>query len=158
MIGFCVAVVQDVNVLDRRVSDILGSAWSANTLSVRNSQWKLFLQFCADRAMVSVPVELSTVVRFLAFLEIRGYKYSTINNYLSAVVTLQKFYGISCDICSSFLIHLVMSGLRNRLGNRTTPKSPLTLDQLQMIYSLYPYTDLNDVCWLAVLFSFRTLL
>lgn len=154
----CVAVTTDLPELDRRVSDIITCAWSANTLSVRNSQWKLFLQFCSDRGLVPIPVEISTVVRFLAFLEARKYKYSTINNYLSAVISLQKFYGFSGELRSCYLIHMVLSGLRNRLGNCSTPKRPLSVNQLQSIYNVYPKNSLNDVCWLAMMICFRTLL
>lgn len=153
-----VAVVSDLTELDHRVSDILTCSWSSNTLSVRNSQWKLFLQFCGDRAITAIPVELSTVVRFMAFLEARGYKYSTINNYLSAVISLQKFYGMDCQLRSCFLIQMVLAGLRNRLGNCSTPKRPLSINQLQMMYNLFPKNNLNMVCWLAVIICFRTLL
>lgn len=153
-----VAVVNDLGKLDHRVSDILSCAWSSNTLSVRNSQWKLFLQFCSDRALISIPVETSSVVRFLAFLEARGYKFSTINNYLSAVIALQKFYGFDCQLRSCFLIHMLLSGLRNRLGHCSTPKKPLTVGQLQLMYNFFPKTAINNVCWLALIICFRTLL
>lgn len=121
MIGVYVAVVQDVDELDLRISDILGSAFSSNTLALSNSQWKLFLQFCKDRALVSIPVEFSKVTCVFWL--------TTINNYLSAVITLQK-----CDFRSTFLIQLIMSGLKSRLGNCSTPKRPFSVVQLYNIF------------------------
>lgn len=106
MIGVYVAVVQDVDELDLRISDILGSAFSSNTLALSNSQWKLFLQFCKDRALVFIPVEFSKVTCVFWL--------TTINNYLSAVITLQK-----CDF---------------RLGNCSTPKRPFSVVQLYNIF------------------------
>lgn len=151
-------MTQDLPELDARVSNIIAAAWSSNTLSVRNSQWRLFLQFCQDRALVPLPVEITSVVRFLAFLEARGYKFNTINNYLSAVINLQKFYGFFCDIRSTFLMQMVISGLKNRLGNSTIPKRPLDVNQLHLIYLLYHRSPINDACWLALIICFRTLL
>lgn len=151
-------MVDDLSLLDERVSQILSSAWSTSTLSCRNSQWKRYLKFCADRGLPALPALLTTIVRFLAHLETLQFKYVTINNYLSSVVVLHKFYGLDTQIRESFLIKTVLAGLRNRLGNASTPKLPLTVQQLQTIFAIYPRTELNDCCWLAIAICFRTLL
>lgn len=53
---------------------------------------------------------------------------------------------------------MVLSGLRNRLGHMSTPKMPLSIGQLQAIFYTYPRSEINNVCWLAIMICFRTLL
>lgn len=154
----CVAVIDDLPQLDERVSHILSSAWAPSTLSCRNSQWRKYLTFCSNRGLLALPAELTTIVRFLAYLEFLQFKYVTINNYLSSVVVLHKFYGLESQIRETYLIQTLMSGLRNRLGNTSTPRLPLTTHQLQTMFEIYPRNELNDCCWLAVVICFRTLL
>lgn len=144
--------------LDDRVAEIVSSAWSANTLSCINSQWRKFLSFCVARNLSAMPAALSTIVRFLAYLESLGFKYVTINNYLSSILVLHRFYGLDGDFRNSYLIKTVLSGLKNRIGSETSPMLPLSIEQLNKIWLSYPRSPLNDGCWLCVLICFRTLL
>lgn len=122
-----VAVVQDLHQLDDRVSEILSCAWASSTLSYRNSQWKKFIKFCSDRSLVAIPSELTTIVRFMAYLESLGYAFVTINNYLSGIIVLHKFYGVFPGFRDSFLVQTMLAGLKRRLGTRSTPKIPLSV-------------------------------
>lgn len=150
--------MDDLQELDQRVADIVSSAWSENTLSCRNSQWRRFISFCSDRGLAAMPASMSTIVRFLAYLESLGLKYVTINNYLSSVVVLHRFYGLDGDFRSSYLMKTVLAGLKKRIGCQSSPSLPLSIDQLQRIWQMYPRSPLNDGCWLCVLICFRTLL
>lgn len=58
----------------------------------------------------------------------------------------------------SFLVQTLLAGLKRRLGNRSVPKIPLSVQQLYQIYRIYPRSDINDSCWLAIIICFRTLL
>lgn len=151
-------MIQDLSQLDRRVSEILSCAWAPNTLSCRISQWKKYLKFCADRNLSALPAELTTTVRFMAYLESLGYAYVTINNYLSGVIVLLKFYGVDQSFRDSYLIQTMLAGLKRRVGVRSTPKLPLSIKQLSQIYWLYPRFPLNNACWLAIIICFHTLL
>lgn len=150
--------MDDLQDLDNRVAEIVSSAWSENTLSCRNSQWKKFFKFCSDRGLLALPASMTTLVRFLAFLESQSLKYVTINNYLSSVVVLHKFYGLEGNFRESYLMKTVLSGLKNRIGCQSVPMLPLTIEQLHSIWLLYPRSPLNDACWLATLICFCTLL
>lgn len=140
------------------MAEIVSSAWSQNTLSCRNSQWRNFITICSDRGLVSLPCSMTTLVRFLAYLESLGRKYVTINNYLSSIVVLHKFYGLEGNFRESYLIKTVLAGLKNRIGSQSSPTLPLTIEQLHKIWLLYPRSQLNDACWLAILICFCTLL
>lgn len=94
----------------------------------------------------------------MAYLESLGYAYVTINNYLSGIIVLHKFYGVGQSFRNTYLVQTMLSGLKRRLGSSSTPKVPLSVEQLNHIYWLYPKNPMNDVCWLAIIICFRTLL
>ena len=151
----CVAV--DLSKLDAEVSAAVGAAWSSNTLSTRNSQWKKYLSFCNNTSQTALPADMQTIVRFLVFLA-RDCKYSTINNYLSAVISLHKFYGYTAEFRDSFLVKLVMRGLRSQLGDSKVQMQPFSVSQLRHIFVTSVITDTDSVIWGAIMLSFRSLL
>ena len=156
MVVSCVAV--DLSQLDQEVSVAVASAWSSNTLSTRNSQWSRFIKFCGANELTPIPATTHTVARFLVW-QARTSKYVTVNNYLSALVSLQKFYGHEMDYRGSFLIQLVLKGLKSQLGDTAAPMNPLTIAQLQDMYAIMDKScELNYVLWSALIFAFRTLL
>lgn len=143
--------------LDRRVSEVISSAWSDNTLAVRNSQWKRYFLFCHDFGLLSLPASVSTVARFLVHLG-QDVRFGTVNNYMSAIIALHRFYGYEIDFRSYYLIRLVLKGLKNLDVEGTRAKIPFTLSQLHSMYVLHVITDFDDICWLAVIICVRTLL
>ena len=146
-----------ISELDEAVSSAIGAAWSSNTLSTRNSQWRRYLKFCGDTDLLPLPAELQTVARFLVYLA-RDCKYSTINNYLSSIVSLHRFYGYPVSFRDSFLIKLVMKGLRSQLGDRVVQMQPLSVSQLLEIYIKCVTSDLDNLYWHVIVLSFRSLL
>ena len=144
--------------LDKEVAEAIGYAWSANTLATRNSQWKKFILFCSSNGLQPLPADHRTVCRFLVWLA-RNSKYSTINNYLSAISVLHKYYGFDEDFRSSFLIKLVLQGLKRRLGCVVVQKLPFTVQQLRDMYWVFDHSDkLMLALWAVMMFCFRTLL
>jgi hypothetical protein len=156
-IWIVVYVAVDVDQLDKEVSAVVGCAWSDNTLLTRNSQWKRFLQFCASIKECPLPASSQTVSRFLVHLS-KSAKFSTINNYLSAINMLHRFYGYPGDYRDIFLVKLVLDGLRNILGVDQHQMMPLRPDQLYRMYTLMEHTIEHETLWTALMLSFRTLL
>ena len=136
----------DVSLLDVKVSEAVGAAWSSNTLATCNSQWKKFLKFCSDTSQVPLPATAQTIVRFLVYLA-RDCKFSTINNYLSAVISLHKFYGYNPTFRETFLVKLVMKGLKSQLGDFKQQMQPLTVVQLKQIHRLVVKDELDMIMW-----------
>ena len=123
MILICVAA--DLKDIDQELSQVIGAAWSRSTLQCRNSQWSRFIKFAQQHGLQTLPASHETVARFLVW-QSRTSKYSTCNNYLSAINVLHKFYGFDVDFRDSFLIKLVLKGLKSVLGDKVTQKnSPL---------------------------------
>ena len=152
----CVAV--DVVSLDKELSAVLGSAWSTNTLRTRSSQWSQFISFCVDIGQQSVPASVQTVSRFFVYKS-RSCKYSTLDNYLSSIVSLQKWYGYNPEYRETFLIKTVLRGLKNILGNQVKQMQPFSVPQLKLMSAAADkHSPLQVTLWTVIVFSFRTLL
>lgn len=146
-----------LHAIDAEMSNLIGLAWSRNTLLTRNSQWKKYITFCHTIMASPVPADPLTVCRYLVSLS-STCEYVTINNHLSAVCVLHKFFGYPTDIRHCFAIKLVLAGIKSKYGNCPTPRMRLTLAQLHVMYAVLPSSELNYTLWTAVVFSFRTLL
>lgn len=133
-------------------------AWSSNTKSTRSSQWRIYTSFCAEHELIALPASELTVARFLLYKS-KTVKYSTINNYLSSVISLHKYYGYECELRSRYFIKLVLDGLKSKLGQTVDQKIPLSVQELIKMYRTVNLCDGKDlVMWSAVVVSFRTLL
>ena len=144
--------------LDDEVSEVISSCWSDNTLRTRSSQWKRFFEFCEMYSMSPLPASDRTVVRFLLF-QSKTSKYVTVNNYLSAINSLHKFYGFDTDFRDSFFVKMFLHGLQNTLGKQVDQKKPLTVEHLQHIYVKLDFSNINNVTlWCATVLCFRSLL
>lgn len=162
MIISCVVVTEsdrvDMSALDNQVDLIIQSAWAESTLATRNSQWGKYIRFCRSNDLNPLPASPITVARFLVHMG-KTCKFSTCNNYMSAVVTLHKFFGFPGDFREIFLIKMVLKGLARRLGKEIDQKVGLTVADFQKIYANLDFSDVNIITkWAALMFSFRTLL
>lgn len=147
----------ELDQIDGEMSNLIGMAWSRNTLLTRNSQWKKFLNFCISIGASPVPADPITVCRYLVYLS-STCKYVTLNNHLSAICVLHRFYGYVSEFRECFVVKLVLSGVKSKYGNASAPKMCLSLPQLCAMYNVLPVSELNFTLWTAVIFSFRTLL
>lgn len=148
----------DVPELDLQLEVVIQSAWAESTLATRNSQWGKYIRFCRSNRFTPVPADPITIARFLVHLG-KSRKFSTCNNYMSAIVTLHKFFGFAGDFREMFLTKMVLKGLARRLGKQVDQKIGLTVDDLQRIHASLDFRDVNVITkWTALMFCFRTLL
>lgn len=153
----CVAVSSQLEELDERVAQVISSAWSDNTLAVRNSQWKRYFQFCHQFSLLPLPADVSTIARFLVHTG-QNTRYVTVNNYMSALNSLHKFYGFDVDYRSYYLIKLILKGLKSMDEGSSSARIPFTIQQLDLMYARMNHDYYNETCWLAVIICVRTLL
>ena len=57
------------------------------------------MSFCAENDLIPLSSEPQTVARLLVF-KARSSKYSTVNNYLSAINKLHEYYGYATNFMS----------------------------------------------------------
>lgn len=142
---------------DEEMLQIISQAWAPSTLKTRNSQWRVYIEFCMSEGLSPLPAEVTTVCRFLVN-QSRRVKYNTINNYVSAINVLHKFYSYDVNFREFYLTRFVLAGLKSELGAAVEQKHPLTIEQLIIIRRNLPETEYNLTMWAAVVFGFRTLL
>lgn len=105
-----------------------------------------------------MPTDVLTVARFLVDLG-RTHAYSTCNNYFSAIVSLQRFFGHDLKLRDTFLLQLVMKGLGRHIGKSVNQKLGLTPQELCQIYYKLQFSDVNVITkWSALILAFRSLL
>lgn len=116
------------------------------------------MEFCGSRGLIGLPASTLTVARFMTYLA-RSCKFSTINNYLSSIIVLHKYYGHTADFRDTFYIQLVTRGLKRILGDAPCQSIPLSPEQLLSCHNTIDgKVSTENSCWAAVVFCFRTLL
>lgn len=123
----------DLGMLDKGIAGSIGMAWAPSTLRTRNSQWSRFLDFCIDNELRPLPALETTVARFLFYVS-QTCVYTTVNNYLSAIMVLHKFFGFEADYRDSYYIKLLLSGINSNSPAGPGPKDCLTPSQLKTMY------------------------
>lgn len=104
-------------------------------MATRNSQWKSYLSFCADHGLKGLPATDLTVARFLLF-KAETVKYVTVNNYLSAIISLHGYYGFEANFRESYFVKMVLEGLKSLLGLEVSQKIALSCDELIKMHKL----------------------
>lgn len=158
LMRFLSFVAAALHQLDEGIGRAITSAWSKNTRATRNSQWKSYLTFCAEHKLKGLPATDLTVARFLLF-KAKTVKYVTVNNYLSAVISLHRYYGFEAKFRESYFINMVLEGLKSMLGMQVSQKMSLSCDQLIMMHNHVKIGWSKErVMWYSLVTAFRTLL
>lgn len=85
-----------VEEIDHEMAKVIKASWAQNTWATPNSQWKRFLNFCADAHACPLPAEVITVCGFLVVLG-QMCKFATVTNYLPDINGLHHYYGHKID-------------------------------------------------------------
>lgn len=148
----------DLSVLDKGISGSIASAWAPSTLRTRNSQWGKFLDFCMDNNLVPLPALETTVARFLYYMS-QTCTYTTVNNYLSAIMVLHRFFGHEANYRESYYLKLLLTGINTMSPSGRGPKDCLTPSQLKTMYTNIDFSDINHhTMWACLMLGFRSLL
>lgn len=97
--------------------------------------------------------------RYIMFLS-DSLKFSTIDNYVSGVISLNKYFGYDVQfIRQDFAFSATLRGLRRMLGDPTPTRVTVTVSDLLAMYRLVNFKNHNDcVMWACLVTSFRSLL
>ena len=106
-----------------------------------------------------LPTTVATMCRYVIFLS-DALRYTTIDNYVSGVVSLNKYFGIDAShIRQDYSFIATMAGLRRILGDPAPVRVTLSLgNMLSMFYSVDLLNSNDRVIWACIVTSFRSLL
>ena len=110
--------------------------------------------------MVSpIPTTALTMCRYIVSLSLT-LKYVTIDNYVSGVISLNKYYG--CDVFfirQDFTFKTTMAGIRRVLGDPSPERPTLSVGNLLDMFQKIVLSDVNHrTMWACIVLSFRALL
>ena len=144
--------------LDQRAEAIKLQAFAPNTLKTRRSQWNQFYKFCSDYELKPFPVTPQNVCRFLVAVG-DTLTYSTLNNYVSALNSLAKYYDGDSDLRKDYGVLLLLRGFKRIKGDSAKQKDPLSPTDLKKISCFVNFSDRSQfTVWLIIVLAFRTLL
>ena len=135
------------------------SNWMASsTASTRHSQWRHYLKFCELLELEPLPASLYAVLMYVSYMA-TSFKYSSIQNYLSALWILHKLAGFSHIDPHTFELQITLRGVRRSLGDVVTQARPISVTELLLIHSHLDMSNSEDLAfWLVMIICFRGLL
>ena len=90
------------------------------------SHLKLFTQFCHDLGHQPFPIQVTTILRYLAFLSASGRAFSTIQNHISSIQHFHLLLGFAPGWDSAYLFQLALRGSKRLPGTAPFRKLPIT--------------------------------
>ena len=89
-----------------------------------------------------LPIPLSDIINFIAFLEKSGYKAATAKSYISGLSFKMKLMGLF-DTTKSFIIAKMLQGME-KLHKRVDARKPITFEILERIIAALPNVCSSD--------------
>ena len=125
----------------------------------KTSQWKRYLSFCKLADATPVPTKLDVMCRYAVYLA-KSLKYSTMQNYISAVISLNNYFGHDAlYIRSEFTFAMTLSGIRRALGDPEPHTPTLLIADLHAMYHSVDLSNPDELCmWACITLAFRGLL
>ena len=122
------------------------------------SHLKLFTQFCHDLGHQSFLVQVTTILRYLAFLSALGRAFGTIQNHISNIKHFHLLLGFAPGWDSAYLFQLALRGSK-RFGTAPFRKLPITPTLLLSMARLFNLGNpLHAAMWALFLVAFFSFL
>ena len=123
------------------------------------SHLKLFTQFCNDLGHQPFPVQVTTILRYLAFLSASGRAFGTIQNHISNIKHFHLLLGFAPGWDSAYLFQLALRGSKRLLGTAPFRKLPITPKLLLSMARLFNLGNpLHAAMWALFLVAFFSFL
>ena len=117
------------------------------------------LQFCNDLGHQPFPVQVTTILRYLAFLSVSGRAFGTIQNHISSIKHFHLLLGFAPGWDSAYLFQLALRGSKRLLGMAPSWKLPITPKLLLSMARLFNLGNpLHAAMWALFLVAFFSFL
>ena len=117
------------------------------------------LQFCNDLGHQPFPVQVTTILRYLAFLSASGRAFGTIQNHISSIKHFHLLLGFAPGWDSAYLFQLALRGSKRLLGTAPFRKLPITPNLLLSMARLFNLGNpLHAAMWALFLVAFFSFL
>ena len=127
----------------------MSSAWAESTIKSLNSEQKSFINFMQQYDITEWPVSGDTLVLYCSHLiqSMRLKSVGSVRQYLSAVSTLHRMFGVTCDVPSSYgPLGLIVKGIERAYSVPERKRLPITADILcNLIWGLGPLINTDNL-------------
>ena len=145
--------------MDATVRSLINRGVAKSTLTFYATGKRRYLSFCTQFQCRPLPVEESTLLRFVAFLSSASLSYASVRSYLCAVRHLQIMSNLPDPAMATFpLLNYALRGLR-RDGprERAHPRLPITPEILRGVHRVWsrgPQDYNHTMLWAAFCLGF----
>ena len=122
----------------------------------RVSHLRAFITFTSFFRVQDFPVQLTVILRFIAFLGRSSLAYGSASNVISSIKYFAAFLVPSSDkVFESILVSAALKGLKAQLSRPPRQKLPLSPAHLLRFYSALDFSDSKQLAaWCAMLLAF----
>jgi integrase len=151
------AIVQPTALADAEIAAVRCFAEqekSEGTRRAYRSDWRIFLAWCRERRLDSMPAEPTTAARFLSHQATSGKKASTISRRAAAIAYAHKLAGFEPPT-NIETVRATVRGIRRSIGCAPVRKAPATADVIAAMLAHCPDTlrGKRDAALLALGFA-----
>ena len=127
-----------LNVLAVERERLLSMSIAKNTQKTYDSAWIRYSDFALRSGVKNtVPLCITDVSYFIAFLSKEGYAFSSVSSYVAGIGFKHKIAGFP-DPTDSFIIRKMLEGLNRDIGHARDLRLPITISHLQKIATILP--------------------
>jgi site-specific recombinase XerD len=119
--------------------DFIAAAKAEATRRAYQSDFRIFVAYCAARGVAALPASVDTVVAFLSAEATGGAKPSTLGRRVAAIRFAHKAAGLEPPT-NGEAVKAVMSGIRRTMGASKAQKAPATDDRVRAMLDRCPDT------------------
>ena len=128
-------------------------AYAVSSQRNLNSHIKSHLSFCDAVSLVPLPVTVTLIIRYVAYLVSLGHAYGTSLNHLSSIKHMHKFLGHELNWDSDYRYKLLLCSAKHHLGIAVKGKAPITLCLLLDVTHLFDRENSSPSSYVGSFFS-----
>lgn len=133
-----------------RRQELLVSALAPSTIRMRQVQWKCYLKCCKVFKFKPIPCSDEQLSLFASYIS-HFMTYTSVSNYLQAVVWNHKLLNICPPSVSSDMVKMTMAGIKRR-SKPHQRKDPITMRHLLLMNSCLDMSKtINIMFWACLL-------
>ena len=144
--------------LDNISWDYIKMSYAEKSLDNLHSQRKKYYEFCTEFNYTPFPVYEWKMVRYATYLSAKFKSHKSVQNYVSAICTLNELNGFG-EVKKSIYLKKVLDGIKRKLRHVPRRARPFSFKILHQIKSLVNFNNEKElVIWVVLLFGFHLFL
>jgi hypothetical protein len=126
------------------MTELTSAMVAKSTMAAYRKTWEVFAEFFSNASgtLLQLPVSVTHITLFIAFMHGKGYSPSSISSSLSVIAFLHKLYNVP-DPSKSFLVIKLLCAARH-LRAKPDVRLPITKQILQKLLNAAPFVTSSN--------------